>query len=147
MDWNEKKRAEAEATLRKWYGQINGKVAEAEAITLALSDDVNTPLALTELHRLSGAGDAGRLRQGMELLGLFSGTIPNWIKGEAVDLSGFANRLAEARSHAMVSKDFSLVGALKSDLVAAGVEVRMSKDGVDLVPGPDVDSAKLEALE
>ncbi len=28
-----------------------------------------------------------------------------------------------------------------------GVEVRMSKDGDELVPGPDFDPAKLEALE
>jgi cysteinyl-tRNA synthetase len=36
----------------------------------------------------------------------------------------------------MVSKDFSAVDALKSALIAAGVEVRMSKAGVELVPGP-----------
>ena len=46
----------------------------------------------------------------------------------------------------MESKDFSGVDALKQGLIAAGVEVRMSKSGVELVPGPGFDAAKLEAL-
>ena len=39
----------------------------------------------------------------------------------------------------MATKDFSAVDALKSALIAAGVEVRMSKAGVELFPGPDFD--------
>ena len=46
----------------------------------------------------------------------------------------------------MASKDFSGVDALKSALIAAGVEVRMSKAGVELVPGAGFDPAKLEGL-
>ena len=46
----------------------------------------------------------------------------------------------------MVSKDFAAVDALKSALTAAGVEVRMSKAGVELLPGPGFDAAKLEGL-
>ena len=63
---------------------------------------------------------------------------------------GFARQseqLAKARNAAMASKDFSAVDALKSALIAAGVEVRMSKASVELVPGPDFDPAKLEALQ
>ena len=63
-----------------------------------------------------------------------------------VDLSAFADRLAAARAAAMESKDFSGVDAMKAALVAAGVEVRMSKAGVELVPGPGFDPGKLEAL-
>jgi cysteinyl-tRNA synthetase len=46
----------------------------------------------------------------------------------------------------MASKDFSAVDALKAELVAAGVDVRMSKTGVDLTPGAGFDAAKLQAL-
>ena len=46
----------------------------------------------------------------------------------------------------MVSKDFAAVDALKSALTAAGVEVRRSKAGVELLPGPGFDAAKLEGL-
>ena len=46
----------------------------------------------------------------------------------------------------METKDFSDVDAMKAALVAAGVEVRMSKAGVELVPGAGFDAAKLEGL-
>jgi len=57
------------------------------------------------------------------------------------------NRLSELRAHALKTKDFSSVDALKSALVSAGVEVRMEKQGVSLVPGVGFDPAKLEALQ
>ena len=47
----------------------------------------------------------------------------------------------------MESKDFSSVDALKSALTAAGVEVRMSKAGVELLLGPGFDAEKLEGLK
>ena len=46
----------------------------------------------------------------------------------------------------MQSKDFSQVDALKTMLLAAGVEVRMSKDSVELVAGPNFDATKLSEL-
>ena len=46
----------------------------------------------------------------------------------------------------MDTKDFSEVDRIKSALIAAGVEVRMSKDGVELVPAAGFDAAKLEGL-
>ena len=46
----------------------------------------------------------------------------------------------------MTNKDFSEVDRLKAAFVAAGLEVRMSKAGVELLPGPGFDPAKLEGL-
>ena len=54
--------------------------------------------------------------------------------------------LEACRSLAMKTKDFSEVDRLKFALISAGVEVRMSKNGVDLVPGPNFDPAKLEGI-
>ncbi|MFN3209664.1 MAG: cysteine--tRNA ligase [Roseovarius sp.] len=56
-------------------------------------------------------------------------------------------KLASLRREAMGTKDFSAVDAMKQNLIEAGVEVRMNKEGVELVPGPDFDPAKLEALK
>jgi cysteinyl-tRNA synthetase len=50
------------------------------------------------------------------------------------------------RNQAKSSKDFSDVDAMKETLADAGVEVRMSKEAVELIPGPNFDPAKLEAL-
>ena len=46
----------------------------------------------------------------------------------------------------MGTKDFSAVDAMKTALLDAGVEVRMSKAGVELVLGPRYDMEKLERL-
>jgi cysteinyl-tRNA synthetase len=51
------------------------------------------------------------------------------------------------RSKAMETKDFSAVDELKAALADAGVDVRVSKSGVDLVPSERFDSAKLWKIE
>ena len=63
------------------------------------------------------------------------------------DFAPFVARLASLRAEAMTTKDFAPVDALKSVLTEAGVEVRMSKAGVELLPGPGFDPAKLESLK
>ncbi|MFD1344213.1 cysteine--tRNA ligase [Litorisediminicola beolgyonensis] len=148
MDWTEKKRGEAEATLRKWRALTEGVAPGPvpEAVVAALADDLNSAGALTELHRLAAEGDAAGLRAGAEIMGLLTDTLGDWAGGETVDLSEWETRLATARAQAMESKDFTQVDRLKSVLMAAGVEVRMSKDGVTLLPGPGFDPASLEAL-
>jgi cysteinyl-tRNA synthetase len=149
MDWTAEKARQAEATLRKWYriaASAQGKGSVPESIINALADDLNTAQALAELHQRAHAEDAEGLAAGLVQLGLLSAGIPDWAAVPSADLSGHAARLAALRDAALTNKDFSAVDALKSALLAAGVEVRMSKAGVDLVPGPDFDATKLEAL-
>ena len=64
------------------------------------------------------------------MIGLLQDAPPDWAEGPDVDLSGFASLLADAREAAMASKDFAEVDRIKSALIDAGVEVRMSKSGV-----------------
>ena len=148
MDWTEKKRAEAEATLRKWRGLVEGVEpgAPSEAVIAALADDLNTAGAVAELHRLAGAGDAPALLASAHLLGLLEPGMGDWAAAPDVDLSAYADKLAAVRESAMATKDFSGVDAMKQALLAAGVEVRMSKAGVELLPGTDFDASKLEGL-
>ncbi|MES2916194.1 MAG: cysteine--tRNA ligase [Pseudomonadota bacterium] len=68
-------------------------------------------------------------------------------RGAREQVSDLSLKLELNYQLARQTKDFSAVDALKSALIAAGVEVRMSKDGVELVPGPDFDPAKLETLQ
>ncbi|MGV6813176.1 MAG: cysteine--tRNA ligase [Brevirhabdus sp.] len=146
MDWTAEKAREAEATLRKWRAMTDGVepgAVDADVLA-ALSDDLNTAGALAELHRLAGQGDAASLKASAGLMGLLTGELGAW--AEVADLSPLADKLASLRSQAMESKDFSGVDAMKSALIAAGVEVRMSKAGVELVAGAGFDPAKLEGL-
>ena len=149
MDWTEKKRAEAEATLRKWYRQAAQAVDGGEIyspVVTALADDLNTSEAIMECHQLSLADDVSTLRATLQFLGLMGETIPAWVDAGTDDFVALADKLAAAREAAMASKDFSEVDRLKSALIAAGVEVRMSKAGVELLPGAGFDPAKLEGL-
>ena len=155
MDWTEQKRQEAEATLRRWRSllrdaDLSCETSADESVVEALADDLNTPRALTALHGLyeaakgGGVAAAARLAASARLLGLLQDGLGGW--AAPADLSAFAARLQAEREKAMQSKDFSRVDALKAALAAAGVEVRMSREGVELVPGAGFDASRLEGL-
>mgnify|MGYP001794437663 FL=1 len=148
MDWTAKKAADAEKTLRKWYAQVEGAETSAPdpRVISALADDLNTPGALAICHEMSGEGDAKGLRSAMVFLGLLGDKVPAWAGTPDFDFNTLAAKFTEIRATAMATKDFGPVDAMKSALLAAGVEVRMSKDGVELLPGPDFVESKLPAL-
>ena len=149
MDWTEKKRAEAEKTLRKWYAQAAEAPSDSEApqqFVDLLADDLNTHAALAECHQFSHAGDVVALHGALGLLGLIGDEVPGWAQAETVDLAAFETQLGAARATAMQTKDFSEVDRIKSALVGAGVAVQMSKDGVKLVAPPGFDPASLEGI-
>ena len=101
-------------------------------------------------HTRSSLHWKGILKASAQFLGLLTEELGEWRMraGETHDvlLADLTERLSVQRMAAMVSKDFSEVDRLKAAFVAAGVEVRMSKAGVELVPGPGFDAAKLEGL-
>lgn len=158
MDWTAERKLTAESKIDGYMTTVEqfGDLAKAkslppmQAIVEALSDDLNTALALTGLDASARSHDGSQLARDLVFLG-----IHDWTSLEAAladrssskaGLGVWATRLSDARERAMISKDFGEVDALKSALVAAGVEVRMSKAGVELVPGPGFDPAKLEGL-
>jgi cysteinyl-tRNA synthetase len=47
----------------------------------------------------------------------------------------------------MTSKDFGQVDRYKTALADAGVDVRMSKEGIELIPRTDFSSEKLWSIE
>lgn len=148
MDWTAEKAAQAEATLRKWRGLVAGiepAPSPLPGVISALVDDLNTAGALAELHAAAGRGDFAGLLASGRMLGLLTEEMGAW--AGAVDLSALAGKLADLRAEAMARKDFSQVDALKAALTAAGVEVRMSKAGVELLPGAGFDAVKLEGLK
>ena len=148
MDWTEKKRQEAEKTLRKWYEQVAGTEEStlSDAVVTLVGDDLNTHGVLTECHRLSAAGDLKGLRGALGLLGLLDQGVPLWAKGSQVDLSMAEAALSAARAAAMQTKDFAEVDRIKTALLALGVEVQMSKEGVKLTAPAGFDLSELEGV-
>ncbi|SEL07272.1 cysteinyl-tRNA synthetase [Roseivivax marinus] len=146
MDWTAQKRQEAEAHLRKWYAVAAGAEDGGEVyrpVVAALADDLNTAGAIAELHQLAHADDSPGLRATLQFLGLMGAEVPGWAAAPTVDLSAWEARLSDARATAMETKDFAEVDRLKALLTGAGVEVRMSKAGVELIAGPDFDADTL----
>ena len=168
MDWTEKKREEAEKTLRKWRSLASGASSNGTidpAVLAAIADDLNVPKAIAELHRMASDISSMQPDEAAELVDRFaasarfiglledSAAMGGWVfDGAVVDLAledvlnAHSETLTAARAKAMENKDFAEVDRLKAALISAGVEVRMSKAGVELVPGPDFDAAKLEAV-
>ncbi|MBM3613641.1 MAG: class I tRNA ligase family protein, partial [Alphaproteobacteria bacterium] len=174
MDWTETRRQEAEATLRRWAALVHAGGAQGEGpgagidpapgpapgVLAALADDLNTPGAIAALHALYAAGDAAGLRASAALMGFdleHMGVRPLGLSMRAEvgsvnvrtsddDLARLESRLQEARAAARASGDFAPVDALKAALIAAGVEVRMTREGVTLVPGAGFDPAALAGI-
>jgi cysteinyl-tRNA synthetase len=149
MDWTQEKADQAKATLKKWYAQIkdaNANAAPSDALIAAIADDLNTAGAIAELHKLSNANNADALRAGLCMLGLMIDCAPAWANEQGADLSAYVMAFNTVRDAAKANKDFAPVDALKSALTAAGVEVRMTREGVELEAGPKFDASKLEGL-
>ncbi|WP_438959905.1 cysteine--tRNA ligase [Nereida sp.] len=142
MDWTEKKRADAEKTLAKWRGLAADGGQVSASVIQALGDDLNTAGAIAELHRLASAGEGAALKASAQFLGLLEVDEA----GDAVDLSTLEAWLSELRTQAMETKDFGAVDALKTKLLAAGIQVQMSKAGVSLSAPLGFDAATLEEL-
>ncbi|MEH6739776.1 MAG: cysteine--tRNA ligase [Sulfitobacter sp.] len=175
MDWTEKKAQDARRKLQSWYDLIGGVSASepSQSVVNDLASDLNTHGALVKLNMLAndivhndkfdGQYEAGvpnapqmtrssadlrsEFKASLRLLGLIEDNAPAWSKEADVDLSAYEALLGEARGTAMESKDFAQVDRIKTMLLAAGVQVKMSKEGVSLTPTPDFDAAKLEAFK
>jgi len=152
MDWSERKRRDAEATLRRWYGQaIEGRDgAEPDSTVVnALANDLNTAGAIAELHRLSRTKRHDDLRASLRFLGLMGAEAPSWaadrrLSSEALEL---VERLLKERADARAAKDFARADALRDGFASAGLIVRDTPDGAVWDISPDFTLAELEALQ
>ena len=171
MDWTEKKRVEAEKTLTKWkeltslfthsedlIEQVE-EVPVPEAVIAAVADDLNTSLAIAEMHKIAKAAKTSDEAR-MELASAMRffefdwkqrwthsfGTSIEKTLSSPVDLEAYEELLMAARERAFETKDFSNVDRIKTMLLKAGVEVRMSKTLVELDTTDAFDPSKLEGL-
>ena len=153
MDWTAEKAAQAKKTLDGLYAavgdvELDMSLAVDPQVLAALQNDLNTSAALTEVLELAKRCDARVLKRTAVLLGLLQMRQSAWLAQNqpSVDLAPYAARMAELRAQAQQSKDFAALDAMKVALTAAGVEVRMSKAGVELLAGAGFDAKKLEGV-
>ena len=112
------------------------------AVAAALDDDLATPAALAELHRLTGAvhkataGEGKRaaahvLRQSALALGLLQLPVAAWFtQGSEDGLDDAAiDALIAERQAARAAKDFATADKLRDELLSAGIELEDTPTG------------------
>ena len=117
LPWTEALVAQAKATLDGLYRKAgDAEAGEVDAGVLdALSDDLNTPLALSRLATLEG----GALKASVQLLGLLQSSATDWFQGDA-DASDIEARIA-ARTEAKKNRDFATADRIRDQLKADGI--------------------------
>jgi cysteinyl-tRNA synthetase len=132
IDWTVKALEEAESTLDRWYdavGDVEPGGVIAPSVEEALCDDLNTPAALAELHRLERPAV---LKASANLLGLLpqarSQRLASALNEAAVDPEFVAKIIAE-RAAARAGKNWKESDRLRDQLADLGVVLKDSKDG------------------
>jgi cysteinyl-tRNA synthetase len=118
LPWTEALITQAKAILDRLYrtaGNATPAAIDGEVIE-ALSDDLNTPAALT---RLQAIDDPGALKASASLLGLLEQTSEQWFQGGA-DSASIEARIAE-RSEAKKLRDFATADRIREELSAEGI--------------------------
>ena len=117
LPWTESLVAQSKATLDGLYraaGDAEPGVAD-EGVIEALSDDLNTPMAMA---RLGALNDAGSVKASAQLLGLLTMSADEWFRGG--EGSGIDARIA-ARAEAKARRDFAEADRIRAELADQGV--------------------------
>jgi cysteinyl-tRNA synthetase len=134
IDWTLKGVEESQKTLDRWY-DLAGRGDSArlsESILEALSDDLNTPKMLAELHALDGQGAHGELGANLRALGFLAEGAEAWKARRQASLRidpAQVEALIAARGQARGSKNWAESDRIRDELAALGVVVKDSKDG------------------
>ena len=131
LDFTHEGLQQAKATLDRWYGALRELEADPNvpvphSIEEALSDDLNTPLAIAALHQLAnqvyhqgGPGlAAADLRAGANALGLLQLTTQEWFQRSS---NPEIDEAIAQRNAARKAKDFKEADRIRDELKAKGV--------------------------
>ncbi|MEZ5829527.1 MAG: cysteine--tRNA ligase, partial [Hyphomicrobiales bacterium] len=147
LDWTLVGLDEAHKALWDWYGDVEHAApapSVPNSVLDALADDLNTPKAIAELHKLHGAGHFEELRAALQFLG-FSGERSKIERVRFVHSSddlkvsisehavialddAVVDALVEARLAARKAKDFKEADRIRGELEAKGIVLKDAKD-------------------
>jgi cysteinyl-tRNA synthetase len=135
LDFTHEGLVQAKATLDRWYGVLRGRpTAEAnevpQSVEDALSDDLNTPQAISAIHQLD---DPARLRAGARAIGLLQQDAEAWFRWTPAGTAGPTETEIEAaiaaRQAARKAKDFKESDRIRDELKAKGVVLEDGPNG------------------
>jgi cysteinyl-tRNA synthetase len=139
IDWTVERLLQARAALTEFAQLLHGVPAGAaphEDVLAALSDDLNTPSAISILHGLAksakrgNAEVAGQLKASLQFLGVYDNEAPGEFdlsRSSAEVDSAKVEELIAARLAARTAKDFKESDRIRDALAAMGVALKDSK--------------------
>ncbi len=145
LDWTEALLDQSKATLDRLYNALRrmkdvlADYLEApNAVTAALCDDLNTPLALAELSALATEANKaepedwakikGQMLAAGRLLGILQRDPEEWARGDGDDAPRI-DALVAARVDARNAKNFAEADRIRKALAAEGVEIMDGPQG------------------
>ncbi len=150
LDFTKSGLDEAKRELDRFYGALRGldvprvEGAPADAVVEPLSDDLNTPFALSALHAslrdLNNAADADAqlvaaqsLLRSASVLGLLEQDPEDWFRWRPANADGLDDDaiedLVRQRTEARGAKDFATSDRIRDELAEAGVVLEDKSDG------------------
>lgn len=145
MDFTKGGIGQAKETLDRFYGALRNTMSLPirddifipDNIMTALSDDLNTPLAITHLHELVGSlnkaeseEEKSKIRAaliaGAEVMGFLNADPEEWFKGQPSNDEGELDEAAidaliEERTAARAAKDFDTSDRIRDELAEQGI--------------------------
>ena len=130
IDWTTRAVEEAEQTLASWTSRPEFEDARPEwapAVLEALTDDLNTPRVIAELHDLDRRNEREVLAASLRALGFTKpvGQAIRLPKETARKVDGMVSDRAKARA----AKNFAESDRIRDELATMGVALKDNKDG------------------
>ena len=150
LDWTEQKVMANQKTYNKWQQLVaNSKVGTVSGNVLnAIADDLNTPLAIAEMHKLAKSGNIKDLKASGIFLGLFGNSSNQKSKLTiSQDSQQLIEFLFKQRMDARKRKDYARADELRDGFIQAGLIINDTKDGIVWELSDDFDIKKLEDLQ
>jgi cysteinyl-tRNA synthetase len=151
LDWTFSGLDESHKLLWSWYeklGTVRSSIEIPDTVLNSLSDDLNTPQVIAELHKLDRNGEYEAMRSALEFLGFrvdkkslhrttFLDVEPAQVGIEGVEVTLDVERklnreevdnLVAARNAARKAKDFKESDRIRDELAAMGIQLKDAKD-------------------
>ncbi|NOT70350.1 MAG: cysteine--tRNA ligase [Hyphomicrobium sp.] len=133
IDWTKKSVDESARILDGWASAIatGGAATPHASVVEALSDDLNTPLAIAELHKLGNAGDHAALGASLRFIGFTGATLRARAEKQAAaagEVASHVEPLIAARLAARKAKDFKESDRIRDELAGMGITLKDTKN-------------------